>query len=93
MILDRVSRRAEPLPPDQAELIDVTPDQSGIAFGLFLRGRTEYFLERHTAIFVGLGLEYFLRNFDYAADLENRERLLEPNPVRFDLEAGLAFHL
>jgi hypothetical protein len=92
IIFDRISRRSQPVSSSEKRFKETT-DSSDIAIGLLSHGRVEYFLERHLALFAGLGLEIFLRNFDYVAELEKREMLLNPSPVRFDLEVGLAFHL
>ncbi len=92
-VFDNITRRSNPVREEQVDRFRETEGRSGIAIGLFARGRVEYFLERHLAIFGGLGLEGFLRNFEYVADLKKREMLLEPDPVRFEIEIGLAFHL
>lgn len=93
IVFDSIYRRSQPVSEEQEQRLRGTGEDSAIAIGLFMRGRAEYFLERHFAIFTGLGLEVFLRNFDYVADLENREMLLEPSPLRFNWEVGLAVHM
>ncbi|MBN1653424.1 MAG: hypothetical protein JXA30_06575 [Deltaproteobacteria bacterium] len=96
VILDSIARRSQPVSSQRGldRLLTETPDQSGIAFALLSRARVEYFLERHVGLFIALGLEVFIRNFAYVAELEgSRITLLDPNPGRFDLEIGLAFHL
>jgi hypothetical protein len=90
-IVDTIARQAK-APKNLAEF-ERTRDQTGIDVGLLGRGRIEYFLQRHVTLFLGLSLEYFLRNFDYVAKFEESETLLHPYPARLNLEFGLAFYL
>ncbi|MEM9457174.1 MAG: hypothetical protein AAGF11_23555 [Myxococcota bacterium] len=76
-----------------AEGAQGTPRQVSTSLGLGLRGRFAVILAWRLAAFVGLGAEIWPRRVVIAADIPEREVLLDPDLVRFDLRLGLEVRL
>ena len=76
-----------------AEGAQATPRQVSTSLGLGLRGRFAVTLAWRLAAFVGLGAEIWPRRVVIAADVPEREVLLDPDFVRFDLRLGLEVRL
>jgi hypothetical protein len=70
-----------------------SPDRSELVFGLTPRARIAYAPVAQFALFVGMGVSFFINNFKYVGDIPKRRVLLDPQSTRLDIETGLAMRL